>query len=546
QVQTPAPGRNDRGQKQKHVVLMITQKLDIIKYLGKGENRSRLMQEFSVGSSVIYDINAQRAELLQLMTNSNCSNKAIELCCTLHKPKLEQLDKILYEWFALKCLDGAPISGSMQIKKSCVFSAGWLFDVCREKKSADHEVAEKYCGFFQKLVVEHGVSPEQICDANETGLSWCCLPTTTLIGAGEVGAVDFKQSKDHLTVLMCANAAGTHRIKLLLVGKFRRPRAFKGVIHIPVEYKVQTNVWMDKEIFLHWFHHVFVPAVKEHLKKLGKPKDTTVILILDNSQAHPPEAVSVWKYFYHLPTFIQPMDQGIIKNLKSIYRRDFRRKLLDYEGSLQEFQLQYTTKDAIFNVACAWCAVKSTTLRKAWRKLWAAVMFAEGSSDEEEFSGFNVRHKKESVKEVLDVLQNADPTNPLTKLEDTELEEWVNIDQDLDVVQTLTDVQIIEKVVHPDRSSAPEQDSEEEDHSEETKVAWATAAQCLETFLKFAEQQSSYSAQEVMQLHVDPSSLCQGSDIAVDDPQEEAHSEAEPCSEATSDLKVPSEAAERQ
>uniref|UniRef100_A0A7M4FQZ8 DDE-1 domain-containing protein n=1 Tax=Crocodylus porosus TaxID=8502 RepID=A0A7M4FQZ8_CROPO len=454
------------GQKQKCVVLMITQKLDIIKCLEKEEDRNRLMQEFSVGSSMIYNVK----------TSKNLASCNIEILRVGLTPQGN--NKRLYEWFALKCLEGAPIAEALM----CL----------EEEKSGDHEAAEKYCEFSQELVVEHGIIPQQIYNADETG---------------EVGAAGFNQSNDHLTILMCANAAGTHRFKLLVVEKFRRPIAFKGVIYLPVEYKAQPNAWMDKEIFLHSFHHVFVPAVKEHLKKLGKPEDTKVILILDNCEAHPPETelVSGNIFTIILPTnvtsLIQPMDQGIIENLKSTYRGDFRRKLLNYEGSLQEFQSQYTIKDAIFNVACAWCSVKSTTLRKAWRKLWAAVMFGEGSSDEEEFAGFSVRQKEESLKEILDVLQNADSTNPLTKLKDTEFEEWVNIDQDLDVAQTLTDAEIIEKVVHPDRSTAPEQDSEE-DHSEETKVAWATAAQCLETFLKCAEQQSSYSAQEVMQLHV--------------------------------------------
>jgi hypothetical protein len=36
----------------------------------------------------------------------------------------------------------------------------------------------------------------------------------------------------------------------------------------------------------------------------------------------------------------------------------------------------------------------------------------------------------------------------------------------------------------------------------QTKVAWADAANAIELFVKFAEEQPSYSGQEVMQLHV--------------------------------------------
>uniref|UniRef100_A0A7M4DWU8 HTH psq-type domain-containing protein n=1 Tax=Crocodylus porosus TaxID=8502 RepID=A0A7M4DWU8_CROPO len=92
--QDPSCGKPSRGQKPKHVVLRIMQKLDIIKHLEKGENKNRMMQEFSVGLSAICDIK---------------TGKAIELCHTLRKPKLEQLDKILYKWFVLKCSEGAPL-----------------------------------------------------------------------------------------------------------------------------------------------------------------------------------------------------------------------------------------------------------------------------------------------------------------------------------------------------------------------------------------------------------------------------------------------------
>jgi hypothetical protein len=36
----------------------------------------------------------------------------------------------------------------------------------------------------------------------------------------------------------------------------------------------------------------------------------------------------------------------------------------------------------------------------------------------------------------------------------------------------------------------------------QTKVAWADAANAIQLFMKFAEEQPSYSGKEVMQLHV--------------------------------------------
>jgi hypothetical protein len=106
---------------------------------------------------------------------------------------------------------------------------------------------------------------------------------------------------------------------------------------------------------------------------------------------------------------------------------------LNYDGSLQQFISQYSIKEAVFNLACAWTAVKSITLRRAWRKFWPAVMFAEESSDEEKFKGFNIGKKKGVIKEIVDSLQDAAPSNPIAKLTAEEVESWVNVDAELEV-----------------------------------------------------------------------------------------------------------------
>nr|XP_006114656.1 jerky protein-like [Pelodiscus sinensis]XP_006114657.1 jerky protein-like [Pelodiscus sinensis]XP_025036178.1 jerky protein-like [Pelodiscus sinensis] len=521
-----------KGQKRKRVVLTITQKLDLIRRLERGEKRSQLMQEFGVGSSTIYDIKARKADLLKFVSVAETS-QALEQRRTLHKPKLEQLDSMLYEWLTLKRSEGASISGPMLIEKAkdlyqqlamtepCVFSDGWLarfkmrhgirrLDISGEKQPADPEAAKKYCVFFKKLIGQHGITPENLYNAAKTGLFWRCLPSSALAGAGEVGAPVFKRNKDCVTLLTCANATGTHKIKLLMVSKFKQPGTFKGIVHQLVEYKTQPNAWVDKDIFLYWFHHIFAPAVKDHLKERGLAEDTKVILVLDDSQARPSEAelVSGNIFTIFLPanvtSLIQPMDQGITQNLKALYRREFTRELLNFEGAVQEFQSRYSIKDAVFNAARAWSVVKPTTLKRAWRKLWAEGIFAEGSSEEEEFQSFNRRPTSRAHPEIVGVLQNGDPAHLIAKLKDDEFEKWVKVYQGLDDAKSLTDSEMMEMVVYPERNTCPagDLDSEAEEHSEETKVSWAMAAQCLETLVKFAEQQPSYSASEVTQLHV--------------------------------------------
>ncbi|KAK3862648.1 hypothetical protein Pcinc_031507 [Petrolisthes cinctipes] len=250
----------------------------------------------------------------------------------------------------------------MSIRESCHFSDGWLhrfknrhgirrLDVSGEAKSADLPSAEEFIDRFAKLVSEHDLTPEQVYNADETGLLYRCLPTSTLASEAEGAAKGFKQSKDRLTV------------------------------------------------------HVFVPSVKENLKKKGLPEDSKVVLLLDNCKAHPPaEVLSMGNIIVvYLPpnvtSVIQPMDQGVIQNFKVNYRRSFMRKLVNYDdGSISEFQRAFNVKDAIFMASLAWQDVKQQTLKRSWRKLYPLVMFVEEEGDED-FEGFAAVRRKPAVSE---------------------------------------------------------------------------------------------------------------------------------------------------
>jgi hypothetical protein len=144
------------------------------------------------------------------------------------------------------------------------------------------------------------------------------------------------------------------------------------------------------------------------------------------------------------------MDQGKIQNLKCHYTADFIRKLINEGTSVKEFQNNFTIKDSIFSVDLAWNAVKPVTLRRRWRKLWPSVKDADGSSDEEDFEGFNVRPAQTTSKQILETVKAAHTDNPLTKLQENEIEEWIEIDTGAEVTETITDEQIIDSAENLD------------------------------------------------------------------------------------------------
>uniref|UniRef100_K7GDC9 HTH CENPB-type domain-containing protein n=1 Tax=Pelodiscus sinensis TaxID=13735 RepID=K7GDC9_PELSI len=407
--------------KRKHITLTLNQKLEIIKMLERGINRNVIMSKFKVGSSTIYD-KKQKDKLQVFVAESAAPTKHTGLRQTLKMAKMAQLVVALFKWFSAKRSEGKPITGpvliekakqfhsQMNINKSCVFR-GWLrnfkdrhgirkLDISGEQKSANHVAAEEYSAIFEQLVEEHRLSPCQMYNADETGLLWHCLPNSTLVGGGEKAAHGFKMNKDRITVLVCANASGTHKLKLLVIGKYKKPRAFKTLTSLPVIYEAQGNAWMMSEIFKDFFNP-FVLAVKENFRKEGLPEDSKAVILLDNCRAHPPASELVAKIFplTYLPpnvtSLLQPMDQGLIQNFKGTSVQ----KLVNSDCSVSEFQSDFNLKDAVYVAALPW-----VTVRKCWRKLWPSIMFCDDSSDEEEFCGFNVRPKH--ISNIQEIIEN--------------------------------------------------------------------------------------------------------------------------------------------
>lgn len=95
----------------------------------------------------------------------------------------------------------------------------------------------------------------------------------------------FRKSLQQITVLLCANASGTHKIKLLAVRKSVKPRVFKIVQYLPIVYKHQKYAWMRKNIFCKYYFENFIPSVHNTFKK----KCAKCILILENCTSYPHE-----------------------------------------------------------------------------------------------------------------------------------------------------------------------------------------------------------------------------------------------------------------
>jgi hypothetical protein len=105
------------------------------------------------------------------------------------------------------------------------------------------------------------------------------LPNSTLAGASKKSAESFKLNKDRITVLVCVNVDGSHKLKLSVAGKFKKPRYCRNTTHIPVIHDSQENA-RTVELFQDRFVNHFVPAVNENLRKQGLPQYSKAIYTL--------------------------------------------------------------------------------------------------------------------------------------------------------------------------------------------------------------------------------------------------------------------------
>lgn len=88
-------------------------------------------------------------------------------------------------------------------------------------------------------------------------------------------------AKDRVAAVICVNADGSCKIPPLLVGTAKQPNCFRDE-PCPLPYTNQASAWCDRKVYQHWFHKVFLPAIRAWTKE-------RVVLIMDNCSGHDPD-----------------------------------------------------------------------------------------------------------------------------------------------------------------------------------------------------------------------------------------------------------------
>lgn len=387
------------------------------------------------------------------------------------------LEEALVKWIRQCRGQNIPVGGFMLKEKAKSFaqtlriegfaaSEGWLSNfknrhgitfkkICGESASVDNSLCSEWIDKLNQSL--NGVDPRNIFNTDETGLFYKCLPDRTLTFKDEK-CHGGKLSKDRITVLLACNMDGSEKLKPLIVGKSAKPRCFKGVKSLPTIYRSNKKSWMTTELFNEW-----LISVNRDMKKAKRK----ILLFLDNCTVHnnPPPLDHVKLIFFppNTTSKLQPLDQGIIQNFKILYRREIVSLVLD---SIEKGEkVNITVLTAINIIDKAWKNVNPTTLYNCFRKC-----------------GFVKR--RENVEQPSEPPKDTNSIPPdsvwalLPNSGELTFQEYVQVDDDIDVHGALTDVELL----------ACENEDEEEIEEEQppTPITLSEARSSLNTLRHYA------------------------------------------------------------
>ncbi|KAK9746513.1 Tc5 transposase DNA-binding domain [Popillia japonica] len=267
------------------------------------------------------------------------------------------IDKTLLRWFKEKRSQGIPITEPILQAKANDFgkllglenyecSESWIKrfrnrhnivggTVCGESASVSNSTTEELLkNVFAEISKNY--TDEQIFNADETGLFYKMTPNKTLKSKAEKCSGG-KMSKDRITVLVVANMTDTIKKKLLVIGKSNNPRSFKSVKRLPVDYRSNRRTWMVSEIFEKF--------LRDWYKELCAAKKK-ILLLVDNCSAH--------------PNVLQPLDQGIRRNLKVHFGKALVVKMIENADANNEIKINILDTDMM--ISTAWNAVSQDTI----------------------------------------------------------------------------------------------------------------------------------------------------------------------------------------
>lgn len=461
----------------KYKTVTIANKAKAIQMVETGEKiKTDIAKEFDVPLSTLSTWLKHKDSILANVPKFSEARKRAR------EPKCLAVDKAVTMWFT-SCRDNdIPLDGPMIRAKAEQFavslgvenfkaSQGWFMkwkerndvvfkNIHGESGSVDMKSAATWMSSVEDIIKNY--EPRNVFNADESGLFYQCLPSSTFAFKGD-RCFGGKNSKQRLSILVGANMDGSEKLPLLMIGKSKQPACFRNVKSKPVEYTNNKKAWMTSAVFQEWLLKLDLHFGKQKRK---------VLLFVDNCSAHKTvlNLLNIKVIFFppNMTSIVQPMDQGIIKNLKHFYRKQIVLKMLS------DIETNTLTKIDVL--------IASRMLKFAWEQVGRETIincFAK--------AGFNSTVEPE-VTVIID--ENVNEWSAVSH--GISFTDYVNVDDGVVVFGAPTDEEIITEVQHKKFCPDPSSDDDESDiETEAPAVVSSSEAQAcvgkLFTYLEASE-----------------------------------------------------------
>lgn len=326
----------------------LADKVEIIGLLDTNhQSNSSLAARYNVSRATVSYISKHKDKFMdqaRLMSKNHHSESTWKL-----SPKYLDIEQALYEWYTQKDRNNEPVSSvefqrkARQINaerngsKHFQASPGWLhrfklrYGITKKQviypKLRPTPVAIQSGGAMQRFdeplntyVTEKGFDVDQIYNAYETCLNWNSLPSKS----------SKPKEADKVTLIICTNISGTHKLPIMIVGKSKNTKFLNDVRKYPVIYRSDPNPRISRKIFEEWFEGVLSPYLQE------KHGDRKCLLLLHDtlmvSNSDYLNSLDESNEIDCLPSNVSPAIVPIQKNIsmlfKTLYKKYFFQELL--------------------------------------------------------------------------------------------------------------------------------------------------------------------------------------------------------------------------
>lgn len=386
----------------------IEDSIKILERIDNGEKIKNLANEYKISKWRIRLIKKSKEHFLKqkkLMKQGKIYEKDV------------RLEQALYTWFLQKRSIGKPVTEPMLKSKALEFNelykgtknfkgiSGFMNEfktrhnikcLTNDEKalSMDQELNNNFYQEFIKYCTDKKIPLDKIYNADETGLNWKMMPKKILTSDKHQSSSEIKSVEDRVTLMVCTNATGSHKLPLLIIGKTNNPNYLKKTKSLPIVYMNQTNAWMDGQLMSRWYREVFLPEIE----RVHGSNNEKCLLLLDNASSHLSterlnsidERCRVIFLPPNVSSLVQPMNQGIVEKLKKMYKKKFLNVMLvarNVKKSIPKLLELFEIPKLACLISEVWGDVTENDVKNAWRNI-----FPFCSDPEPEFDSQSLLH----------------------------------------------------------------------------------------------------------------------------------------------------------